>query len=124
MGGSGVSAAGNAGMATGGSGASGAGGVGLGGVSTGGGGGLAGGTGGGGPWVGSGTISYERWEGVKGEAVGLVPVSETPTVTLELARFQMPDDVGLDFGARVRGFLTAPVTATTRSSSRATTTAS
>src|SRR5207253_2862002 len=60
--------------------------------------------------VGSGTISYERWEGVKGEAVSLVPVNEPPTVTMELGLFQMPDDVGQDFGARLRGFLTAPVT--------------
>jgi PA14 domain len=60
--------------------------------------------------VGTGTIGYERWEGVKGEAVGLVPVNDVPTVTLQLAKFQMPDDVGQDFGARMRGFLTAPVT--------------
>jgi hypothetical protein len=47
---------------------------------------------------------------VKGEAVELVPVNDTPTVTLELQTFQMPDDVGQDFGARLRGFLTAPTT--------------
>lgn len=60
--------------------------------------------------VGTGTISYERWEGVKGEAVSLVPVNEAPAAMMELSKFQMPDDVGQDFGARVRGFLTAPVT--------------
>lgn len=60
--------------------------------------------------TGTGTIGYERWDGVKGEAVELVPVNDTPTVTLELQAFQMPDDVGQDFGARLRGFLTAPAT--------------
>lgn len=60
--------------------------------------------------TGAGKLSYERWDGVKGEAVALVPVNDAPTVTLELTAFQMPDDVGQDFGARLRGFLTAPVT--------------
>lgn len=60
--------------------------------------------------VGSGSLSYERWDALKGEAVTLVPVNDPPTVTMTLTKFQMPDDVGLDFGARVRGFLTAPVT--------------
>lgn len=60
--------------------------------------------------VGTGTLSYERWEGVKGEGVDLVPIGMPPDVQLALGVFQMPDDVGLDFGARLRGFLTAPQT--------------
>jgi hypothetical protein len=62
--------------------------------------------------VGTGTIGYERWEGVTGEGVDLVPTSMPADVVLELTIFQMPDDVGQDFGARMRGFLTAPQTGT------------
>jgi hypothetical protein len=75
------------------------------------GGGSAGG--GGGPdaaLAGSGTITYERWNGVPGESVTLVPVDRAPDVTMQLNLFQAPSDVGQDYGARLRGFLTAPAT--------------
>jgi hypothetical protein len=58
--------------------------------------------------VGLGSISYERWLDIQGEAVALVPTTEPADVTLELSALQMPNDVGQDFAARVRGFLTAP----------------
>jgi hypothetical protein len=59
---------------------------------------------------GSGTITYERWNDIKGETVDLVPVNEPPDVTMELTLFMAPDDVGIDFSARIRGTLTAPMT--------------
>jgi hypothetical protein len=59
---------------------------------------------------GSGTITYERWNDIPGESVDLVPVDEAPDVTMELTLFMAPDDVGQDFSARIRGFLTAPAT--------------
>jgi hypothetical protein len=59
---------------------------------------------------GSGTITYERWNDIKGETVDLVPVNEAPDVTMELTLFMAPDDVGVDFSARIRGVLTAPMT--------------
>lgn len=55
-------------------------------------------------------MTYQRWNDIPGEAVSLVPVSETPDVTMEIARFQAPDDVGQDFSARMHGVLTAPAT--------------
>jgi len=58
----------------------------------------------------SGTITHERWNNIKGEAVNLVPYSAAPDVTLKLKNLQMPDDVGQDFAARMRGYLTAPTT--------------
>jgi hypothetical protein len=73
-------------------------------------GGDGGGAGGSAALTGAGTITYERWEGVKGEDVSLVPVGEAPDVTEQLMAFQMPDDAGEDFGARLRGLLTAPMT--------------
>lgn len=73
-------------------------------------GGAAGGGGVNAALTGSGTITYERWERVKGEDVSLVPVSRAPDVTQQLMLFQMPNDVGQDFGARLRGLLTAPLT--------------
>lgn len=59
---------------------------------------------------GSGTITYERWNDIPGELVSLVPVNEPPDVTMEVPKFQAPDDVGQDFSARMRGVLTAPAT--------------
>lgn len=59
---------------------------------------------------GSGTITYERWNDIPGELVELVPVNEPPDVTMEVPKFQAPDDVGQDFSARMRGVLTAPAT--------------
>lgn len=59
---------------------------------------------------GQGTITYERWNDIPGELVSLVPVAEPADVTSTLTKFQAPDDVGQDFAARVRGFLTAPAT--------------
>ena len=47
---------------------------------------------------------------MKGEAVSLIPTGDAPDVTMPLTIFQMPDDVGQDFGARLHGFLTAPLT--------------
>jgi hypothetical protein len=59
---------------------------------------------------GSGTMTYERWNDIPGELVELVPVNEPPDVTMEVPKFQAPDDVGQDFSARMRGVLTAPAT--------------
>ena|GEM_PF-1341741 len=58
----------------------------------------------------SGIITYERWNNIKGEDVNLIPHNAAPDVALELKNLQMPDDVGQDFAARMRGYLTAPTT--------------
>jgi hypothetical protein len=105
-------ASGSAGLGGTGAGSGGYGGAGSGGVAAAG--GVAGNPNGGGAGSpslhGLGTISYERWNDIPGELVSLVPVAEPPDFTSTLTQFQAPDDVGQDFAARVRGFLTAPAT--------------
>jgi len=70
----------------------------------------AGGAAGGAALVGLGSITYERWNNLKGESVELVPVNQPPDFTTQLTSFQVPIDVSEDYAARVRGFLTAPAT--------------
>jgi hypothetical protein len=103
---SGSGAAGSGTEAGGSAGADGSAGASGGGAGTGGGAGAAGGP----SLEGTGTMTYERWNDIPGEAVSLVPVSETPDVTMPIDRFQAPDDVGQDFSARLHGVLTAPAT--------------
>lgn len=71
-------------------------------------GGSAGTGGSGGVPSGSGTITYERWDEIKGETIDRVPTDTPPDVTQQVPRFQAPSDVGIDYAARLRGFLTAP----------------
>jgi hypothetical protein len=60
--------------------------------------------------AGSGTITYERWENVSGVTVANIPVGQAPNVTVPLTLFEAPWDIMDNYGARIRGFLTAPAT--------------
>ncbi len=62
------------------------------------------------PTTGSGTITYERWENVAGAAVSNIPVGQAPNVTMPLTLFDAPFDIMDNYGARIRGILTAPAT--------------
>ena len=62
------------------------------------------------PTTGSGSITYERWENVTGTAVTNVPVGQAPNVTTQLTLFDAPFDIMDNYGARIRGLLTAPAT--------------
>ena len=57
----------------------------------------------------SGAITRELWTGVPGNTVASIPVSQTPASTTPLASLTTPADSGDDYGARIRGFVTAPV---------------
>jgi len=62
-----------------------------------------------GPTVGSGKISSEFWANVKGTGVAAVPVASAPTGTGELSLFEAPAQQGYNYGQRIRGYVTAPV---------------
>ena len=57
-----------------------------------------------------GTIVREHWSGVSGTSVAAIPTSTAPTGTTNLTSLTAPTDFGDDYGARIRGYITAPET--------------
>ena len=58
----------------------------------------------------SGGIVREEWSGVAGSSVSQIPVNDAPSSAAVLASLQAPADAGDSYGARIRGFITAPAT--------------
>ncbi len=58
-----------------------------------------------------GSIVRELWTGIGGTNVASIPTGTTPTgLPLTLNSLAAPSGVGPDYGARIRGYITAPVT--------------
>ena len=57
-----------------------------------------------------GTIVREHWNGISGTSVAAIPTSTAPTGTTNLTSLAAPTDFGDDYGARIHGYITAPVT--------------
>jgi hypothetical protein len=55
------------------------------------------------------SIQRELWTGIAGTDVSAIPVTSPPTSISDLVNFETPSNSGTDYGARVRGFITAPV---------------
>lgn len=55
-------------------------------------------------------LTYELWTGVAGQSVTNIPVNTPATTTNTLSSLQGPTNAGDNFGARIRGYLTPPVT--------------
>lgn len=58
----------------------------------------------------SGKIVREYWTGVPGNRVSDIPVNARPTGTMELALFESPLNAGMNYGARIRGYICPPGT--------------
>ncbi|MCW1925344.1 DUF1800 family protein [Luteolibacter arcticus] len=58
----------------------------------------------------SGGITRELWTEVGGSGVAQIPVADAPDSTSILSSLAAPSDSGEDYGARLRGFITAPET--------------
>jgi ELWxxDGT repeat protein len=58
----------------------------------------------------SGTILREYWDNVSGNNVSAIPVSSPPTSTSQLSIFEAPSNVDTNYGARIRGYICAPIT--------------
>jgi uncharacterized protein (DUF1800 family) len=56
-----------------------------------------------------GTIVREYWTGLAGTSLGTIPTTTTPAGTSNLSSLEAPTDFGDDYGARIRGYITAPV---------------
>jgi uncharacterized protein (DUF1800 family) len=57
-----------------------------------------------------GTVVREQWDGVTGTTVAAIPTSSVPSSTSQLTSLQAPTDAGDNYGARIRGYITAPAT--------------
>ncbi|NEM99181.1 PA14 domain-containing protein [Pontibacter burrus] len=58
---------------------------------------------------GSGKIVSEIWNNVNIEAPSQIPVANKPNSTKELTSFEAATDAGDNYGQRIRGYVTAPV---------------
>ncbi len=58
----------------------------------------------------SGGITRELWNGVPGSSVDVIPTTTPPSSTSLLTSLNTLSNSGDDYGARIRGFLTAPAT--------------
>ncbi|QJE98977.1 DUF1800 family protein [Luteolibacter luteus] len=58
----------------------------------------------------SGGIVRELWAGAAGSTIAQIPVTQAPTSTSVLPSLQAPVDAADSYGARIRGFITAPAT--------------
>lgn len=57
-----------------------------------------------------GNVVREYWNGIAGNSVAAIPVNTAPTGTSSLTALSAPTDFGDNYGARIRGYLTAPTT--------------
>ena len=60
--------------------------------------------------AGSGSISREVWTGISGTTVANIPVGAAPNLTDTLPSFEAPTNWADNYGTRMRGYITAPVT--------------
>ncbi len=58
----------------------------------------------------TGAVTREVWTGITGDRVSNIPTGSTPTFTDTLASFEAPSNWADNYGTRVRGYITAPVT--------------
>ncbi|HEY9488667.1 MAG TPA: PA14 domain-containing protein [Chryseosolibacter sp.] len=67
------------------------------------------GIGGGESCAGTGKIKREVWDNVTGYFISNIPFSRQPSSTSELTIFESPVNIGDNYGARVRGYICAPL---------------
>ena len=56
-----------------------------------------------------GAISRDVWTGIPGNSVNAIPLTTAPSSTGALTSLEGPQNSGDDYGARIRGYITAPV---------------
>jgi uncharacterized repeat protein (TIGR02543 family) len=62
----------------------------------------------------TGAVTREVWTGITGDRVSNIPTGSTPTFTDTLTSFEAPSNWADNYGTRVRGYITAPVTGSYR----------
>lgn len=56
------------------------------------------------------TVAREYWSGIAGATVASIPTNTNPTGSANLTSLAAPTDFGDNYGARVRGYISAPTT--------------
>jgi RHS repeat-associated protein len=60
--------------------------------------------------IGAGNLTREYWDNIGGVSVADIPVGDKPTSVSNLTSFDAPINIAENYGQRVRGYVTAPVT--------------
>jgi PA14 domain len=60
----------------------------------------------------TGSISREVWTAIGGTSLSNIPLGTSPNISDTLPSFEAPTDWADDYGTRLRGYITAPVTGT------------
>lgn len=62
------------------------------------------------PCIPSGRITREYWSGIPGNLVSYIPVKTTPDGVTELTSLEGPVNSGINYGARISGYICPPMT--------------
>jgi hypothetical protein len=62
----------------------------------------------------SGSILFERWMNVSGTSISEIPISKKPSASILLSAFEAPSNAGNNYGARISGYISPPVSGTYR----------
>ncbi len=60
--------------------------------------------------AGAGKITHEVWTGVSGVQIASVPFDEAPSSSGEVTIFEAPENIGDNYGTRIRGYICPPAT--------------
>ncbi|BCM90675.1 endo-1,3-1,4-beta-glycanase ExsH [Abditibacteriota bacterium] len=55
-------------------------------------------------------LTREVWTDVPGTSIAQIPVDKKPNAVMVMREFELPTNIGINFGTRVRGYITAPTT--------------
>ncbi|WP_210520369.1 PA14 domain-containing protein [Hymenobacter terricola] len=58
--------------------------------------------------AGTGSIQWEQWTNIGGTAIPAIPTNTPPNNTLTLTQFESGQNVGDNYGSRIRGYLCPP----------------
>lgn len=60
--------------------------------------------------TGTGSITRDVWNNITGTAVSAIPVATAPSTTGTITSLEGPTNIADNYGARIRGYITAPTT--------------
>lgn len=58
--------------------------------------------------AGTGSIGWEQWTSVNGQSINAIPTHKTPNNLAVLTKFESAQNVGDNYGARIRGYICPP----------------
>ena len=60
--------------------------------------------------TGTGNILREQWDNISGHNINTIPLQSIPSATSQLTVFESPTNTAENYGARISGFICAPLT--------------